>query len=61
MTQGNITPIQAAENPIDPGVRIGHVHLRTADVDRVRDFYVGVLVAVFGELDLDDLLSEPAL
>jgi len=29
--------------PIDPGVTIGHVHLRTADIDRVRDFYVGVL------------------
>jgi catechol 2,3-dioxygenase len=43
MTQGNIQPIQAAEHPIDPGVRIGHVHLRTADIDRVRDFSVGVL------------------
>lgn len=43
MIQGNISPIQAAPNPIDPGVRIGHVHLRTADIDRVRDFYVGVL------------------
>jgi len=43
MTQGNISPIQAAPHPIDPGVRIGHVHLRTADIDRVRDFYVGVL------------------
>ena len=43
MQQGNISPIQAAPNPIDPGVRIGHVHLRTADIDRVRDFYVGVL------------------
>jgi catechol-2,3-dioxygenase len=43
MTQGNISPIQAAPDPIDPGVRIGHVHLRTADIDRVRDFYVGVL------------------
>jgi catechol 2,3-dioxygenase len=43
MTQGNISPIQAAEHPIDPGVRIGHVHLRTAGIDRVRDFYVGVL------------------
>jgi catechol 2,3-dioxygenase len=30
-------------DPIDPGVHIGHVHLRTADIDRVRDFYVGVL------------------
>jgi catechol 2,3-dioxygenase len=28
---------------IDPGVHIGHVHLRTADIDRIRDFYVGVL------------------
>ena len=43
MKQGTISPIQAAENPIDPGVRIGHVHLRTADIDRVREFYVGVL------------------
>jgi catechol 2,3-dioxygenase len=30
-------------DPIDPGVHIGHVHLRTADIDRVRDFYAGVL------------------
>jgi catechol 2,3-dioxygenase len=30
-------------DPIDPGVTIGHVHLRTADIDRVRAFYVGVL------------------
>jgi catechol 2,3-dioxygenase len=29
--------------PIDPGVTIGHVHLRTADIDRVREFYVDVL------------------
>lgn len=28
---------------IAPGTRIGHVHLRTADIERVRDFYVGVL------------------
>jgi catechol 2,3-dioxygenase len=32
-----------AANPIDPGTRIGHVHLRTADIDRVRGFYVDVL------------------
>src|ERR1700744_5603837 len=43
MTQGNMAPIQGAPNPIDPGVRIGHVHLRTADIDRVRGFYVDVL------------------
>ena len=29
--------------PIDAGVRIGHVHLRTADIDRVRAFYVDIL------------------
>ena len=38
-----IVPRTPAENPIDPGTRIGHVHLRTSDIDRIRDFYVGVL------------------
>jgi len=28
---------------IAPGVRIGHVHLKVADLDRALDFYVGVL------------------
>ena len=28
---------------IDPGVRIGHVHLKVADIDRALAFYVGVL------------------
>ena len=41
--QGPIEPELRAERPIDPNVRIGHVHLRTADIDRVRDFYVGIL------------------
>ena len=41
--QGTATPVQRAPRPIDPGVTIGHVHLRTADIDRVRGFYVGVL------------------
>jgi catechol 2,3-dioxygenase len=41
--QGDVEPQQAAPNPIDPNLSIGHVHLRTADIDRVRDFYVGVL------------------
>ena len=39
----SIVPRVAAPRPIDPGVRIGHVHLRTADIDRVRAFYVDVL------------------
>ena len=29
--------------PITPGVRIGHVHLKVADLQRALDFYVGVL------------------
>ena len=31
------------ERPIDPGVRIGHVHLKVADLDRALIFYCGVL------------------
>jgi catechol 2,3-dioxygenase len=30
-------------NPIHPGVRIGHVHLKVADIERALRFYVGVL------------------
>ena len=41
--QGSVEPAEAAPRPIDPGVRIGHVHLRTADIDRVKGFYCGVL------------------
>ncbi len=29
--------------PIDPAVRIGHVHLKVADLPRALDFYCGVL------------------
>jgi|SRR6185369_6872986 len=29
--------------PLDPRVRIGHVHLKVADLDRALDFYCGVL------------------
>jgi catechol 2,3-dioxygenase len=41
--QGPVVPIATAERRIDPRVHVGHVHLRTADIDRVRAFYVGVL------------------
>jgi catechol 2,3-dioxygenase len=34
----NLTP-----QPIDPGVRIGHVHLKVADLERALEFYCGVL------------------
>ena len=29
--------------PIDPGVRIGHVHLKVSDLERSLAFYCGVL------------------
>ena len=29
--------------PIDPGTRIGHVHLKVSDLERALDFYCGVL------------------
>jgi catechol 2,3-dioxygenase len=29
--------------PIDPGTRIGHVHLKVADIQRALSFYCGVL------------------
>jgi catechol 2,3-dioxygenase len=38
-----VKPIERAPDPIDAGVDIGHVHLRTADIERVHAFYVGVL------------------
>lgn len=34
---------QLTPRPIDPGTRIGHVHLRVADLDRALAFYCGVL------------------
>jgi catechol 2,3-dioxygenase len=33
----------AASEPIDPGVDVGHVHLKVADVERALGFYCGVL------------------
>src|SRR5690349_22321429 len=41
--QGPVTPAARAPRPIDPGTRIGHVHLRTSDIARIRAFYVDVL------------------
>jgi catechol 2,3-dioxygenase len=33
----------ANESPIDPGTRIGHVHLKVADLERSLAFYTGIL------------------
>jgi catechol 2,3-dioxygenase len=33
----------AETHPIAPGARIGHVHLKVADIQRALDFYSGVL------------------
>jgi catechol 2,3-dioxygenase len=41
--QGPIVPIANAPEPIDPGITFGHIVLHTADIDRVRAFYVNVL------------------
>jgi catechol 2,3-dioxygenase len=43
MSDDAVAPIARAERPIAAGTTIGHVHLRTADIDRVRGFYVDVL------------------
>src|SRR6187200_2393099 len=34
---------QGGSRPIDPKARIGHVHLKVADLDRALAFYCGVL------------------
>lgn len=36
-------PLQPAPNPMPEGARIGHVHLKVADLDRMIGFYSGVL------------------
>ena len=38
-----IVPNERAPRPIDAGVDIGHVHLKAADLDKIRAFYVDIL------------------
>jgi len=40
---GRVEPRERSTRPIDGRVDIGHVHMKTADIRRVHDFYVGVL------------------
>lgn len=39
----SLTPIEKAAAPIDPGVTIGHVHMKAADLDVIEKFYVDIL------------------
>jgi catechol 2,3-dioxygenase-like lactoylglutathione lyase family enzyme len=41
--QGPFEPLVAGQPPIDPEIRIGHVHLKVADLERAVAFYHGVL------------------
>jgi catechol 2,3-dioxygenase len=38
----SLKPIAPSPRPIDPGVSIGHVHLKVADLNRAIAFYCGV-------------------
>jgi catechol 2,3-dioxygenase len=42
-TAPSTTAPLTSPQPIDPGTRIGHVHLKVADLDRALGFYCGVL------------------
>jgi catechol 2,3-dioxygenase len=41
--QTKLKPLAQAPRPIKAGARIGHVHLKVADLDRALGFYTGVL------------------
>ena len=43
MPASSLKPLTPAPAPIAAGVRIGHIHLKVADLDRALAFYVGVL------------------
>lgn len=40
---GPLTPLEPNPRPLHPGVTIGHVHMKAADLNKIYDFYVGVL------------------
>ena len=42
-TRSDLSSMMSGSSPIHPAVRIGHVHLKVADLDRALAFYCGVL------------------
>ena len=42
-TPTRIAPVSETAAPVNAGARIGHVHLKVADIDRALAFYCGVL------------------
>ena len=38
-----LTPAERSVRPIPSGVQIGHVHLKASDLQRIKEFYVGIL------------------
>src|SRR5258705_1629503 len=42
-TKSPTVPREPAPRPVETGTRIGHVHLKTADIERVKHFYVDIL------------------
>jgi catechol 2,3-dioxygenase len=38
-----VSPRERAPRPVASGTRIGHVHLKTADIERIHHFYVEIL------------------
>ncbi|WP_439573439.1 VOC family protein [Phreatobacter sp.] len=43
MTEARIVPVESPNPPVATGTRIGHVHLKVADLDRALGFYRDVL------------------
>lgn len=41
--EAGIKPVERAPRPIDAGVDVGHVHMRAGDLQKIKDFYVGIL------------------
>lgn len=40
---GSVQPREQGARPIPAGVDIGHVHLKANDLQKIKDFYVGIL------------------